>query len=193
MDKFPDLMTLAINFGKIMPPFIMLLQGICGIIGMWLFVTGLTDVVGVSNPNMDKYIASRSKYSVSGAIVKMVIGSFFVGMATLQLVGILSRSLTGDYANSRMLSYSSAGTTLEQQAQLATLGLLSVVQAVGFVALMKGLFTLVGRFNGENNANLGTASTVIIGGVLAWNFKWFADVINNQFGYNIIGLFGAWN
>ncbi|MEX5624389.1 type IV secretion protein DotIE, partial [Pseudomonas syringae] len=70
----------------------------------------------------------------------------------------MSRTLTGDYANSRMLSYSSTGTTLQQQAQLATLALLGIMQVVGLIAMVKGWLTVNGYYNNQTQAGLGTAS-----------------------------------
>jgi intracellular multiplication protein IcmC len=105
----------------------------------------------------------------------------------------MSRTLTGDYANSRMLSYSSTGTTLQEQAQLATLALLGIMQVVGFIAMVKGWLTVNGYYNNQTQAGLGTASGWIIGGVLAWNFKWFSDVLNNTIGFNLVGLFTPWS
>jgi intracellular multiplication protein IcmC len=106
------------------------------------------------------------------------------------LVGILSRTLTTDYANSRMLSYSADGaTTFKERAQLATLALLGIMQVVGLTSMVKGWLSINNYYNQQVQSSLGTSFTWLIGGVLAWNFKWVSDVINNTIGFNIIGLF----
>lgn len=186
---FPDLVTVLVNVGNIIPPLIMMLQGICVLIGLYLTSGALIEIWGVTHDNALKYVAGKTKFSVGSAIVQLFIGAIFLAIGTLEWMGIMSRTLTGDYANSRMLSYSSSGTTLQEQAQLATLALLGIMQVVGFIAMCKGWLTVNGYFNQQSQAGLGTATGWIIGGILAWNFKWFSDVVNNTLGFNIISLF----
>ena len=82
---------------------------------------------------------------------------------------------------------------MQAQAQLATLALLGIMQVVGFIAMVKGWLTVNGYYNNQTQAGLGTASGWIIGGILAWNFKWFSDVLNNTIGFNLVGLFTPWS
>lgn len=186
---FPDLVTVLVNVGEVIPPAIMMLQGISAFMGLYLVGSALIEIWGVSHDNAMKYVSGRQRFSVGSAIVQMVIGSVLLAMGTLELMGIMSRTLTGDYANSRMLSYSASGTTLQEQAQLATLSLLGIMQVVGFIAMVKGWLTINSFYNAQGQAGLGQATGWIIGGVLAWNFKWFSDVLNNTIGFNLIGMF----
>lgn len=186
---FPDLVTVLVNVGEVIPPAIMMLQGISAFMGLYLVGSALIEIWGVSHDNAMKYVSGRQRFSVGSAIVQMVIGSVLLAMGTLEWMGIMSRTLTGDYANSRMLSYSASGTTLQEQAQLATLALLGIMQVVGFIAMVKGWLTINSFYNAQGQAGLGQATGWIIGGVLAWNFKWFSDVLNNTIGFNLIGMF----
>ncbi|KPY55656.1 MULTISPECIES: hypothetical protein [Pseudomonas syringae group] len=190
---FPDLVQIMVNVGKIIPPLIMMLQGISALIGLYLTAGALIEIWGVTHDNALKYVAGKNKFSIGSAIVQLFIGAILLSVGTLEWMGIMSRTITGDYANSRMLSYSSSGSTLKEQAQLATLALLGIMQVVGFIAMIKGWLTVNGYYNQQSQAGLGTATGWIIGGILAWNFKWFSDVLNNTIGFNLIGLFTPWS
>jgi len=189
---FPDLMDILVNVGGIVPPIIMMLQGIVALIGLYLVGTSLIEIWGVTHDNAMKYVAGRQRFSVGSALLSMFVGSILLAMSTLELVGILSRTLTGDFANSRMtadvLSYT-GGSGLAEKAKAATLALLGIMQVVGFVAMVKGWLTINRYYNQQGQAGLGNALGWIIGGVLAWNFKWFSDLLNNTIGFNFIGLF----
>lgn len=190
--SFPDLMEVLVNVGGVIPPIIMMLQGIAALMGLYLVATSLIEIWGVTHDNAMKYVAGRQRFSVGSALISMFVGSILLAMGTLELVGILSRTLTGDYANSRVtadvLSYTSSGG-LAEKAQVATLALLGIMQVVGFIAMVKGWLTINRYYNQQGQAGLGHAFGWIIGGVLAWNFKWFSDLLNNTIGFNLIGLF----
>lgn len=190
---FPDLVQIMVNVGNIIPPLIMMVQGISVLMGLYLSAGALIEIWGVTHDNALKYVAGKNKFSVGSAIVQLFIGAILLSIGTLEWMGIMSRTITGDYANSRMLSYSSSGSTLQEQAQLATLALLGIMQVVGFIAMIKGWMTVNGYYNQQSQAGLGTATGWIIGGILAWNFKWFSDVLNNTIGFNLIGLFTPWS
>ncbi|HDS1733937.1 MULTISPECIES: type IV secretion protein DotIE [Pseudomonas] len=190
---YADLVDVMVNIGKVVPTAIMMCQGIAALIGLYLTASALVELWGVTHDNALKYVAGRQRFSVGSACVQLVIGSILLAIGTLEWMGIMSRTLTGDYANSRMLSYSSSGSTLQAQAQLATLALLGIMQVVGFIAMVKGWLTVNGYYNNQTQAGLGTASGWIIGGILAWNFKWFSDVLNNTIGFNLVGLFTPWS
>lgn len=191
--NFPDLLTVLVNIGEVIPPIIMMLQGIAALIGLYLVSSALVDFWGAANDNATKYISGNQRFSAGAAIIKIVIGSVMLAMGTLEWMGIMSRTLTGDYATSRMLSYSQEGTTLKEQAQVATLALLGIMQVVGFIAMVKGWLTINGYYNQRTQAGLGQATGWIVGGILAWNFKWFSDVLNNTIGFNLVGLFTPWS
>lgn len=184
-----DLTDVLVNVGKVIPPALMLLQGIFAVIGLYLGAGALMEMYGSADGNAHKFVAGKDTYSFGSALAQLVVAAFFLGLADMQLVGILSRTLTTDYANSRMVSYSASGSTLAEQSQLAVLALLGIMQVVGFVSMAKGLITVNHHFNGRRHEGLGTATAWILGGLLAWNFKWFSDVLNNTLGFDFFNLF----
>lgn len=193
--EFPDLIDVLINVGSIIPVLIMVAQGILALIAYLLMASAFVELWGLSHDNTVKYLPGAQRYSYGSALVTMLISGLMLATSTLQMVGMLSRTLTGDYAAERImpsaLSYSGGG--LSEKAQVATLVLLSIMQAVGFYAISKGYFILNGRFNDtQPRQSVGAGLVFITGGVFCWNFKWFADVLNNQIGFNIIGLFAVW-
>ena len=103
----------------------------------------------------------------------------------------MSRTLSDDYAAERIMPSDmaySAGGSLADKGAVATIALLSIMQIVGFVAMVKALMT-VNRYYNNQQAHLGSAAGWLLGGVLCWNFKWFSDVVNNTLGFSIISMF----
>lgn len=167
----------------------MMLQGIASLMGVWLVGGALTEMWGVTHDNALKYVPSNKRFSVGSAFVQLIIGALLAAMGTLELVGILSRTITEDYANSRFLSYTASGSTFEEQRLAAMASLLGIMQIVGFVAMVKGWLTINRYANGQAQAGYGIAAAWLFGGFAAWNFKWLTDVINCTLGFNIIGMF----
>jgi intracellular multiplication protein IcmC len=185
----PDLMTLLANVGSQITPIIMMLQAIAALMGVYMTASALIEFFGVSNPNSLKYVSGRDRFSVTGGITQLLIGAILISMSTLEMVGIMSRTLTDDYANSRFLSYTAQTSTFDEQRMAALATILGIMQIVGFVAMVKGWMTLNDIAHQKTQASKGVAFGWMIGGICAWNFKWVTDVINCTFGYNVIGLF----
>ena len=188
---FPDLVQLLINAGQVAPALLMMLQGIVALMGLYLVGSSLVELWGVSHDNALKYVAGRQRFSVGSALISLFVGAFLTALSTLHVIGILSRTLTDGYVDSRIMpdamSYG-GGASLADKGAVATIALLSIMQVVGFVALVKSLMT-VNRYYNNQQADLGSATGWALGGLLCWNFKWFADVVNNTLGFNIISMF----
>lgn len=193
MSSQPDLMLILINIGRQIPTFIMLAQVISGFAALYFVGTGIIDLWLANYPGSEKHFSGARHASNMGAFAKLFGGGLFACLATLQLVGVLSRSITGDYVNSRALSYSTGGGSFAEQAQLATLAMLGIMQAVGMCAIFRGITSLIERGNGSKETSFGKITIWFIGGLLAWNFKWFSDVVNNTIGFNVISLFTPWS
>ena len=188
---FPDLVELLINAGQVAPALLMMLQGIVAVMGLYLVGSALVELWGVSHDNALKYVAGRQRFSTGSALVSLMIGAFLSAMSTLNLMGIMSRTLSDDYAAERIMPSDmaySAGGSLADKGAVATIALLSIMQIVGFVAMVKALMT-VNRYYNNQQAHLGSAAGWLLGGVLCWNFKWFSDVVNNTLGFSIISMF----
>lgn len=188
----PDLMTLLANVGSQITPIIMMLQAVAFLMGVYLTGNALIEFYGVSNPNTLKYVAGGDRFSVGGGITQLFIGAILIAMSTLEMVGILSRSLTDDYVNSRFLSYTAHNATFDEQRMAALATILGIMQIVGFVSMVKGWMTLNDIAHQKTQASKGIAFGWMIGGICAWNFKWVTDVINCTFGYNVIGMFSPY-
>lgn len=185
----PDLMKLLANFSSQITPLIIMLQSIAGLMGLYLVAGALTEMWGVTHDNALKYVPGKNRFSAGSAIIQLFIGGILCAMGTLEMVGILSRTLTEDFVSSRFLSYTAANNTFDEQKMAAMSALLGIMQVVGFIAMVKGWLTINRHANGQAQAGLGTATAWLIGGVVAWNFKWFTDMLNCTLGYNMIGMF----
>lgn len=182
-------MSLLVNLGSQIAPIIMLMQTCAGVLGVVYVGKALIEFYGASNPNASKYVSGANNFTVMGALVQLLIGSFLTAMSTLQLVGILSRTITDDYANSRFLSYAPTGSSFDEQRLAALATVLGLMQIVGMSAMIKGFTVANGVAHGTQKVGYGQALIWIFGGVIAWNFKWSTDVINCTFGFNVIGMF----
>ncbi len=190
----PDLMTLLANFSSAIAPLIIMLQAIASLMGLWFTAVALAELWGVSHDNASKYLAGHKQFSVGGAFVKLAIGGILCAMGTLQMVGVLTRTLTDDYVASRFLSYTATDNSFDQQKLAAMAALLGIMQVVGFIAMIKGWTTINHRAEARGGAvGYGVAIAWLVGGLLCWNFKWTTDTINCQFGYNVIGIFTSIN
>jgi hypothetical protein len=187
---FPDLTIVLANIGTVIPDIIQLMQGVIAVMGLYLVIGALIELWGVSHDNAQKYLTSNKKFSAGSALIQLFIGAILTATATLEWMGMMSRALTGTYANSRFISYPAASTSLSDQAAAATLAILGILQIVGLVAMVKGWMTANSVANGSARASMGQAIGWMVGGVLAWNFKWFSDALNNTIGFNVISLFG---
>lgn len=191
---FPDLVELLINAGQVAPALLMMMQGIVAVMGLYLVGSALVELWGVSHDNALKYVAGRQRFSTGSALISLMVGALMSAMSTLNLMGILSRTLSDDYAAERIdqimpagMAYSAA-SSLADKGAVATVALLSIMQVVGFVAMVKALMTVNRHYNNEQ-ADLGSASGWALGGILCWNFKWFSDVVNNTLGFDVISMF----
>ena len=191
---FPDLVELLINAGQVAPALLMMMQGIVAVMGLYLVGSALVELWGVSHDNALKYVAGRQRFSTGSALISLMVGALMSAMSTLNLMGILSRTLSDDYAAERInqimpsdMAYSAA-SSLADKGAVAAVALLSIMQVVGFVAMVKALMT-VNRYYNNEQAHLGSASGWALGGILCWNFKWFSDVVNKTLGFNVISMF----
>jgi hypothetical protein len=188
---FPDLIEVLLNAGKVAPALLMLMQGIVAVIGLYLVGSALVELWGVSYDNALKYVAGRQRFSTGSALISLLIGALMSALSTLNLMGVLSRTFSDDYASERIMPSSmaySAADSIANKGAAAAVVLLSIMQVVGFVAMVKSLLTINRYYNNEQ-ADLGSAATWAIGGILAWNFQWFANVVNNTLGFSIISIF----
>jgi intracellular multiplication protein IcmC len=190
-------MSMLIALGTVMPSLIMLMQGVAIAAGVWLTIDGMLEVWGANNDNLKKHVSGTRSYSTAGGLIQILIGGILLSFGTLEFVGVLSRTFTGDYAAARMtadsLSYTpGASSTVQEKAQAVVMALLALLQAVGFTAMFKGFFSLNRYFKQHGQAAPFSVSiTWIIAGMFAWNFKWVSDVINNTIGFNFISLFAS--
>ncbi|MDR2208073.1 MAG: hypothetical protein LBE22_03765 [Azoarcus sp.] len=188
-----NLSSTLVNLASQAEPAIIMIQGIAGLIALFLFAGGLTDIWSAGNANSQKFLAGGQRSSISAAVVQLFIAILFLAVADLQLIGMASRSLTGTYAASRMTSSSfsyARGPTGSNSTELAVFAIIALLQVIGIIAFMKGLFVINGKVKGTSQSGYGTGLCFLIGGLGCWNSIYVAHIFNNTLGFNIFGLFG---
>lgn len=186
---FPDLITIMVNLGQHIGPILGAMQTIAAVIGLYFVGHALVEIWTVSNDGNVKYLKSNQKYSYTSAVFQMFIGAIFVSMGTLDWVEVMSTTITTDYVNSKYVAHTAQTNAFAEQARLATQALMGILQIVGFTAMCKCWMTLNRIVNAQTQDGVGKALAWGVGGVLAWNFEWFASVLNNSVGFNVVNLF----
>lgn len=189
----PDLLQILLNFSGVIPYIIALLKTVCGIMAIWLISNGLFELYAIANDNNSKLVSGRKSYSVVGGLTSLIIGAFLMGFTNLDVINITTRSLTGDYVTSQILTYDAGNNlSISEKGKEALMVIFQILQALGFVAFMKSFWIFNARFGDggrSNDSSIGKGIGFLIGGFMAWNAKWVMDVINNQLGIDLIGLF----
>ena len=137
---FPDLLDLLVNAGKVAPALLMMIQGIAALVGLYLVGSALVELWGVSHDNALKYVAGRQRFSTGSALISLLVGALLSALSTLNLMGIMSRTVSDDYVASRIMPTDmayTAGGSLADKGAVATIALLSIMQVVGFIAMFK--------------------------------------------------------
>lgn len=190
--EFPDLMGLLVAVSRVIPFLIILMQAVVALVGLCLVAKGAVSIYVSSQDNADKFFTGTTNYSYSLGFICMFIGTLLIGMADLQVIGILSRSFTGGYTTevvmAQALTYGT-GNSFSERTRQATLAIFSIFQAVGFFAISRGFFGIYEINAGKSTFGYGGASAFIIAGVFCWNMQWFVQRVENTIGFSFIGLF----
>lgn len=202
------MLSILVNSGRHVAYGIDLVRYIMMAVGVYFVFSGLVELWAVSDDRALKYLRGRDRMSHGSAIVSLILGGVFLAMAQITNTGglaVLSRTI-GVATSGTDSSWSwawdgpmtaEAAAQLQQQAKLedltkfAKLGLLGIMKVLGLVAIMRGWLTMNAYYNQRYNAGLGMAFAWLIGGVLAWNLQWFAEVLNNSLGVDLFWAFAS--
>jgi intracellular multiplication protein IcmC len=187
-----DLVSVLVNLAKQAEPAIILIQVIAGLIALLLFVGALTDIWAAGNANSQKFLAGNQRGSVAGAVAQLFFAIAFLAIADLQLVGITTRTLTGNYVSQRLMADSisyAPGTPGSDTTTVAIMAIVMLLQVIGLIAIMKGIYILNGKVKGTSQDGFGKGFCFLIGGLCCWNSVATAWIINNTIGFNLFGLF----
>lgn len=188
----PDLMTILLNTGDLIPAMISTLRVVAGLMSVWLVGSGLFELYAVSNDNNQRLLSGRKEFTWGGGFGSLIIGGLMMGFTTLEVIAPLTNGLTGGYVTNQLMMYQvDAAASLTEKGKAALSVIFMILQVVGFIAYLKAFWVFNNRFNNgpSNQVSMGVAVGFLIGGFLCWNAKWFIDVLNNQIGFNILGLF----
>ena len=183
--------SVLINLAENAEPAITLIQTVAGLIALLLFTGGLLNIWSAGNANSQKFLASSQRSTYGGAFVQLFIAILFLGIADLELIGIATRSFTGGYTTERLttgsFSYDPVGPVSEN-ISLSIFAIAVLLQVVGIIAFMKGLFIMNGRANGTTQESYSKGICFMIGGLGCWNIQYVAQVLNNSMGFDFLGL-----
>lgn len=190
--NFPDLLDILIRVGQLGPFLISLLQSICLMCSVWFGLMGLLHMYGTASVGTSRFLSGRAQSTYGLATSYLIVSAILSLFVQLEFIGVLNSTLTGgDVAqpiNSNQLQYNGGGNT-QQRLQLATYAVLSLLQFIGFVAMVRGVILIKDINEGRVDASISRSVIYITAGVLAWDFEFFINALNNQLGYDFIGLF----
>lgn len=188
----PDLMQLLLNIADLIPAIIITLRILAGVMGIWLVSAGIFELYAVSNDNNQRLLSGRKEFTWAGGFGSLFIGGLMMGFTNMEMIGVLSSTFTGDYVTSELMTYAvGTGGSLTERGKAALSVIFMILQVVGFIAFLKCFWVFNNRFNNGPNgdASMGKAIGFMIGGFACWNAKWCIDVIKNQIGLDVLGLF----
>ena len=191
-ENFPDLLSLLINVAKVAPPLIELFQLGALIVSLWYTLMGFLTLYSVNRGSASRFMAGKSQSTFTLAFSYLTVGALMSMFYRLDLVGVFNLTLSGGHVatpiNSVDLQYDAGGNTTERL-RIATTAILSILQFIGVAAMMRGVMMIHHNNAGLQNASIGKSLIVIISGAVAFDFNYFLNVVNNQLGYDFIGLF----
>jgi intracellular multiplication protein IcmC len=189
-ETFADLMQVLVNFGSVIEPIVHMLRAFVGCAGIYVFASGLVEIWGAGNDNSMKFVGGSKRYGYGSGLMSLVIGACLFAMTDLSVVRLITGTMTGGFSSGIIqesaMTYS--GGDLSEKAKTATMVLLGIMQVVGFIAMFKGFLNLNAYYNDQRGVGLGTSFCWLIGGILCWNFLWFAHVLQNTLGVPIIKI-----
>lgn len=191
-NTFPDLLDVLVNVGQVIQPFTMMVRMIIMVIALYLFVSSLVELWATSSDGALKYIPGNQRYSVGSALVTMIVSMLLFTLTSMGMWDVFGNTLFGEgssFITSEHLKYADgAEMTAKKKVELGIKVLLSILQAVGFIAIAKGFLIIHSFHNNQSSQGWGTAMAFLIGGTIAWNMLLFTRIINETIGFDIIAF-----
>lgn len=173
-----DLLQIVQNVVLLIMPFSVLLYAISFFLGVLFVMTGLGKMARQAEMGSTRSPASMGGYW--GPLYQMITGVFFIAMpalivtlnATIFGVGIQSADRVFEYAPATVGLFE-PGSPGRQM----LVGIIMIIQFLGFVAIMRGIYLLNRAAQGDSGPTFGPGVTFIISGVLAMNFPVFVGAV----------------
>lgn len=161
--------------------------GLTGLLYALSWVIGVVFVIMAVRLAAKSSEQGRGVFGQPGANTSAVAWSFVIGIAFIALPGIL-QSLTQTFfaqetpAASEIFAYTPATIGMLESgspARAIIVGMTTIVQFVGVIAVMRGLLLLraTALGGGQGPSHFGAGMTFVISGVMAVNFPLFAGMI----------------
>lgn len=185
-----DIVTVMTRIGSFLPLVVMFFQTIIFTVGGYLVFKGLMDFAAIGDPS-GRGVSYNYQPSVGSASTKVAIGMIMLDLASLHFVGTLTRSFTGDFVSSRLMTYDAAG--MDTSGSLMVNAVISMglrlLQLVGLVGMYDALMSAVHRGEGRSNASYWRITGSLLGGMACWSFHYFANIILNTLGISASVIF----
>jgi intracellular multiplication protein IcmC len=154
------------------------------VIGTWFIISA---IMGLKKIGESTSAASQTHSSISGPLVKLLVGVLLVYLPTAIDVSVATLWGHGvlNAGSDSPMSYSSSGSG--GPFGPAKEGAIAIVRVVGYVSFVRGLIILSRSADqGAQQGTFGKGFMHIIGGVLAINIVETIRIIGNTLGFTII-------
>lgn len=179
------------NVSLIIRPFILLVQIIFVVMGIFLTFNALVELWNAGDENSRRLFAAKHQPSFASSSARLIIGSLMSALGTLELVGVLSRTFTTDYVNNPYMSYAPPGSDDLQTQTIFAMGVIfGFLQLIGLIGMGRGVMTFNALARGDSRRSKGEAFFFLLGGLGCWLGQWVGDVLANTTGIHPFQYFG---
>lgn len=173
-----DLLRIVQNFALLIMPFSILLYAICFLLGIFFVISGLGKLARQAEMGSSRSPATMGGYWAP--FYQMITGVLFIAMpavivtlnSTIFGVGIQSADKIFQYAPATVGLFEPGSPSRQM-----LVSIVMIIQFLGFVAIVRGIYMLNAAAQGANGSTLGPGVTFLISGVAAMNFPVFIGVI----------------
>ena len=159
--------------GTLLPPGRLLLEIACYLIGAFVLFQAFLRLMRSSEEGLRGPSGMGTALTFLAAIVFLTFP---------QWLDAWGETLFGNTAPGAGAALAYAGGDRARDYDLVVWAVLKIVQFVGLLSFLKGMFVLRDSADARNGATVGKASAHMIGGVCGWHIVWVLDRVQNTLG-----------
>ena len=173
-----DLLRIIQNIVLLNMPFSIFLYAICFVLGVIFVMGGLGRLARQAEMGSTRAPVSFGGYW--GPLYHLITGVLFISMpalivtlnATIFGVGIQSADRIFEYAPATVGLFTPGSPAREMLT-----GIIMIIQFLGFVAIMRGVYLLNRAAQGDSGPTFGPGVTFMVAGIMAMNFPVFVGAV----------------
>lgn len=171
--NIPTLTDMVTHLASQMPALMKMLTALCYVIGIFFMFTAVYSMKQYG----DLRTMSSSNTDIRTPMIKLAIGVAFIYFPST-----ISAGMETMFATSSPLAYNSGS---DQTQELIIAAVIKIMQVVGVIAVMRGLFFLSKAGSQGQPGMVGKGVTHLIAGILAINIYGTWQILENTLGFAV--------